>query len=225
MDKESHEIIDWLKKQPQNAVIDWATDHMEKGRPWSSGWVDVRVPAMEKDLKMNWVWTIVEPDDPDDEMNPEAIWKFAIPHDLDIYGVYDPEPPNYWYINEFIFLKGWEPSAEQMEQLKKVEQAGPNRKVVVRGGWSVAIINFTLAEWAAKHAGRPDLKFRWDFNAPESEMLRQAIDSAKRTKEGKEKTYNLGDGIQASEQAMNFMLEDLDRAAEIMKKFKEILGK
>ena len=74
-------VIDWLKKQPPNKELAWASHHLSCEAPWATEWVDVNVPEMDGDVGLNWIWTIEHPEiaDPNDDGDISAV------HDLDVH--------------------------------------------------------------------------------------------------------------------------------------------
>ena len=72
MEHDLADLIAYLRTCPTE--IEWGDDaeHLQ-------GWVDVQVPAIEKALEWNWVWTILPaPDDDDEEIEEETI---IVPYD------------------------------------------------------------------------------------------------------------------------------------------------
>lgn len=220
MDEESRQIIAWLKNQKLSTVIEWGDDCFSEEKPWAYSWVDVMIPNAEE-LRMHWVWTIVAPDDPDVAENPEAIWQIALPHDLDIHFVYDHESHD--YLNEIAVPCGFALTPKQEEVLQKISAESSHCERAMCGGWTPDAVNNALMRWATKYANRPDLIFRRqpDF---QSEFAKEARAVLNRIEAGEEKTYDIGDGIVASEGVMDFLLADPDRAAHIMKEFKRVIG-
>lgn len=223
MDAASAGIVAWLRAQPKNATIAWASDHCSAEQPWACGWVDVHVPAACSALKMHWIWTIVGPDN-DEEMDPEVLWAFIVPYDCEEYSVYDPEPPNQWFIDACSVPIGHLLDPREEQRLATICSAGPNRSRAVRPGWTTSALSAALTAWAATHARRTDLTFLWNPELPESVPLQRALETNARRDRGEETTYDLGGNIQASEQVMNFFLEDPDRAAQIMREFRKATG-
>jgi len=226
MEDADRAIIAWLKRCPASAVIQWVDDHLIKEKPWCGSWIDVRVP--DCDLNLNWIWTVIGPDDWEEEDSDleDAAWQFIVEHDLDLHAVYDPEPPNYWYVEEFAVPKGATLSAAQEAALEKALHDGPNRSRSIRGGWSPDAISASLREWAKAYAGRDDLVFRWSPDLGPSEMVKKAEEILERIESGQEEGYDIGDGVRVSDEAMDLMLRlDPDEAAGLMDAFKRSLGR
>lgn len=237
MDEDSRVTIDYLRTQPENAVVRWASDHVNAEAPWATNWVDVRIPDGGPP-EMGWVWTILDPADPDQAL-PEQLWQFPWPFDLDVHGVFDPAKG--WYAKELPVPAG-EPLPESViaayERLAlRVEgdydkDARSNAKPVpaalyddlmrrtasaysVRGGWSAGTVGDALSDWSARHAERGDLRFEWDREAGESASLTVARERAANPGS----VWDLGDGLTVVDGLMDELLEllatDPEEAARV----------
>jgi hypothetical protein len=82
MDDDSRATIEYLRSLPPGDAVRWASDHVTAEVPWATGWIDVRIPDGGPP-GMNWVWTILDPEDPDQAL-PGQLWQFAWPHDLEV---------------------------------------------------------------------------------------------------------------------------------------------
>lgn len=228
MDKDSARIVNWLKKQPANAVVEWTTDHMSADRPWSGSMVAVLIPLLDKECGFNWTVTIFSPDDDeareDIKKYPEVIYNFIVEHDLDVYGVWDPK--EYWYINEVAVPKGQMLSQEQESDLEQSVLKHPGREQTRCGAWSVNAVNAALEQWTGKYARRLDLEFKWNPALPESIEIQEARKIYKGIKSGDAPTYDLGDGVQASGEAMDFLLNlDASETTKLVAGIKEKIRK
>jgi hypothetical protein len=243
MDDDSRETIACLRDQPRGGTVRWASDHVTAKRPWATGWVDIRIPE-DGPPDMGWVWTILDPADPDEPL-PGQLWQFAWPHDLDIHSVFDPSEG--WYVNELpvpvgealpeIVVARYEHRARQIEEAYRREGA-PNAKPVpaaiyedviqstgsayrVRGGWSVRTVCDALSHWAARHAGRDDLRFEWDREAGDS----PALELAKERAAADGPSWDLGDGLTVVDGLMDELLEllatDPEEAARVTRVLRE----
>ena len=83
-------------------------------------------------------------------------------------------------------------------------------------GWSPDAVNAALRRWCAEHAGRDDITFvyRDDLTSPFVQHLAEVLET-----DGER--YDLGDGVFASDQAMDAFAADPDAAAEILSGFKQ----
>jgi hypothetical protein len=88
MDDDSRATIAYLQSLPAGATVRWASDHLTLKDPFATGWVDVRIPDGGPP-DMSWVWTILRPDDPD-QGEPDQLWQFPWPQDVEIHSVFDP---------------------------------------------------------------------------------------------------------------------------------------
>jgi hypothetical protein len=213
MDHDSRVTIDYLRALPRDAVVLWASDHVSAKKPWATGWIDIRI-AEGGPPDMGWVWTIVRSDDPDDP-KPGQLWCFEWPSDLDVHSVLDPSEG--WYVRELPV-----PAGEQLPSLLVAAYEENARRVdgayAVREAWSTGAVNDALASWAARHAGRADLRFEWDRTAGPSAALAQAID---RARDGGP-VWDLGDGLKVVDGLMDDLLAlHPDDAAEVIPALRE----
>jgi hypothetical protein len=202
MDEDSRETIEYVCAQPRGAVIRWAADHVTAERPWSTHWIDVRIPE-DGPPGMSWVWTILDPTDAH-RSPPEQLWQFPWPHDLDVHSVFDPVEGE--YANELVVAAGeslpldvvasCERLAQRVEKAYRehfdaVVEAKPVSAAIyeglirqtgsgysVRGGWSVRTVCDAISHWASRYAGRRDLRFEWDPRAGGSPYLKLAKERA-----------------------------------------------
>ena len=86
------------------------------------------------------------------------------------------------------------------------------RHTYVRGGWSTQAVAEALSWWAARHAGRGDLRFEWDGGAGDSETLILVKERA----EAGGPTWDLGEGLKVADGVMDDLLAlDLEEAGRI----------
>lgn len=224
MDKDSALLIAWLQKQPADAMIDWASDQLSAERPWAGSWVDVLVPAIQDEHAFNWCWTVHT--DHSDFNEPDELWNFFFEHDLDVYGVFDPEPPNCWYISEISLPRGSLLAPEQDAELNRVAIEGPNRKRTMCGAWSADAISRALEGWSARYARRPDLRFKWSPEIGSSDMVQEAVAQIAKIQAGEIRGYDLGGGLRATPEFMDTLINKMapEDAAATMKAARRIVG-
>jgi hypothetical protein len=84
--------------------------------------------------------------------------------------------------------------------------------------WSAGGVCAALSQWAARHAGRADLRFEWDPTAAPSPGLELA---AGRAAAGGP-TWDLGDGLRVADGVMDELLAlDPDEAARVTRLLRE----
>jgi hypothetical protein len=87
-----------------------------------------------------------------------------------------------------------------------------------RGGWSARTVGDALSFWAARHAGRDDLRFAWAPEAGPSRMLELVEERA--AADGP--TWDLGDGLEVVDGVMDDLLAlDPEEAAAITRILRE----
>jgi len=197
MDHDSRVTIDHLRSLPRRSVVRWASDHLTAERPWATGWIDIRIAAGGPP-GMGWVWTIVRDDDPDDP-KPGQLWCFVWPHDLDVHGVFDPTVG--WYVRELPVPAGAQLPAPLAAAYE--EDAGRVGGIYeIRRAWSAGAVCDALSTWAARHAGRADLRFAWDRDAGPSAALAEVMERAV----AGGPVWDLGDGLQVVDGLMDELL-------------------
>lgn len=207
VDDDSRATIDYLRSLPPNALVRWTSDHVRPGAPWTTGWIDVRV-ARGALSGMGWVWTIVRADDPDDP-KPGELWCFVWPPDLDIHCVLDPAAG--WWVRELPFPAG-EPLPSLLAAAYEENARRVGGRYDVRQGWSAGTVCDALSDWAARHAGRRDLRFEWDRDAGPSAVLARVTERAAAPGE----VWDLGDGLTVVDGLMDDLLAlHPDEAAEL----------
>lgn len=59
------QIIRWIEAQPPGRVVDWTSASITREEPTATGFVDIEVPELQDELKVKWLWTIVDVADPE----------------------------------------------------------------------------------------------------------------------------------------------------------------
>jgi hypothetical protein len=91
----------------------------------------------------------------------------------------------------------------------------------VRGAWSVETVSQALADWATRHAGRPDLRFAWDPEGEPPPAVAVAAQRARDLAEGAP-TWDLGDGLKVADGLMDELLAmDPDERDEVLAVLRE----
>lgn len=169
MDENSTLAIEWLQALPPHTVVSWSEDTVDGGRPWTTHWLDVRVIEPPGPDCMNWVWTVLSPDDPD-QGTPEQLWQFPVAHDLEVHEIYGPPPDD--RASEFPVPLDLSPPPALLAALPAAAaRIGTVHRV--RGGWSVRRVSDALHDWSRRHADRGDVRFRCDLTAPRSQIVQE----------------------------------------------------
>jgi len=220
MDADSEILIEYLRRLPADEVVPWASDHLGADEPWATRWVDVR--TVDPDAPdTSWAWTILGPDDPD-ECDPEQLWCFSWPYDLDVYELWEaPTPPRIMprLLHEVPIARG-RSLPDRVDRALRAAADQPDRDMAVFGGWSVDALGDALHDWTTRNADRGDLRFRWDPSAEESETLQTV-----RTRAASDGPFrDLGDGLVIHDEALDELLRlDPDEAAEIEEHVQDVL--
>jgi hypothetical protein len=221
MDEDSRITIEYLRGVPQGAVIRWSTHHLSRERPWTRGWIDVRIEN-EDAPPFGWVWTIIGGDDREGTP-PGQLWQFVWPYDLDVHEVWDPvEPPRIVgrLVASWAVPRG-APAPPEVARCLEEAPDGVERGHVVFGGWSTQGVEEALTDWAVTHAGRSDIRFEWAADADLPPAVALAAERARQTAEGAP-TWDLGDGLVIADGVMDDLLAmDPDERDEVMEALRE----
>ena len=215
-DKEVALLSDWFEKNvPVGSTLRWGDNHANIGPEHvHTGWIDVQIPAIERDLHWSWVWTVVGVDDDDGDLNDTCI---RVASDVTVWQGWDPEA-RWWDDSFFVFT---EPDAELPESSLALFEILPNP----RPGWTVTAVIAALSRWCTTFIGRSDVTFEFDdaILSGDVEVVAQILESIE---SGDSETYEMAPGIRASSAVMDFLLElDVEEAAGISNAIVEQLSR
>jgi hypothetical protein len=213
-----NDIVNWLVSVPADATLTWGDDHVRTADV-HTGWVDVRIAGA--DLDMNWVWTIVDPDDDDAGADMTTI---SVPFDRTLWAIFDDE--TFWFLPApaFVTTRDAIPGDADRVALETAIAAHPDkRSLVARPAWSAAALDAALADWAAVHAGRGDVRFVFDPEfIPHAGMLAGLDEIAAAVADGTADTYEIGKNLRATGAVFDQLLAlEPDEAADIMRHLNE----
>lgn len=215
MDEDSRMIIEYLRALPEGSVVRWSSHHVSRAEPWTTHWVDIRIDD-DGAPPMNWVWTIIGDDDPDGT-GPDQLWQFVVPYDIDVHRVGDRAGGTF---NVWLAPYGESPPACIAAAYEPLA-ARIDGWYEVRGGWTVGAIGQALAGWAARHAGRTDLRLEWNPEGEPYPAVRQAIERARAIEEGAP-VQDLGDGLVLADGVMDDLLAlDPEERAKVLDAMRE----
>jgi hypothetical protein len=208
-------IVDWLRTLPADTELVWGDNHTTTDGV-HTGWVDVSVRGA--DLGFNWLWTIDSGTEPGFAADPTVI---VVPHDRTLWVVWDTD--NHWWLDEPAWSTAVDanPDPAQITALEAAIDHRPDtRSLLSRPGWSENAVNTALATWAHTHAGRGDLRFRYDPDwTPGQRVLDEAAATLEQIAAGTARTYELAPGVHATDTAFDQLLAlDPDDAAAITAK-------
>ena len=85
-------VVDALRQLPIGHEVEWGDRHQRlTASVWRASWIDVVVPDVCEHVGMNWLWTIVTPDDGDAPDEPADSTTIALAPDCDVHTWIDPE--------------------------------------------------------------------------------------------------------------------------------------
>ena len=61
------EMVRWFASQPPKSIVLWTSPHVWLEEPLPTGFVDIEVPELLEKLEVMWLWTIVDPQDQDQD--------------------------------------------------------------------------------------------------------------------------------------------------------------
>jgi hypothetical protein len=164
------ELVEYLRALPVGEEIVFSDDGAMPVPGVHTHWVDAFVPAICEALGLNWCWTIVGPDD--DEHNPADPTTLMVDYDRELWSVWDEEVMDTVPDSAVAVPSGEEPSDEALARLDELAAQGMARRLERTPGWSTAQLESSLAAWVAHHAGRPDLRLRFDQSIGPSPLVR-----------------------------------------------------
>lgn len=219
-------LITWLReKYADGDVVKWYTDSEPLDNTFS-GWVDVCLPGMEE-LHFNWVWSIdsVETDDDNEFEDPveeeqyeEDIFTVEVEPDKEIHFTEGVEPGE---IRAVATSPGEVPSESQVFELY---ENNIDAQVETVPAWSVPVINQALSNWSLEYLGKI-LTFELDEDVELlSPLARKALEALEAYERGDTPGYDLGDGVIASSETMDYLLSlDPDVSAQLTAEIKEAI--
>ena len=205
MRRSTREFLSWIRDRPHREEILWHSVALSADEPWAGGWVDIGVAAFRSSSVGGCGLTFVPPHHRSALFTPG---NYALPRDLDVHAVYDPNPPHRWFVADIAVPKGERPTESQEAELTAALNERPGRTRGVRGGWSIGTLTRGIAEWTARHTGRHDLHWTWNSSwrlPPGLETLLSAIG------DGIEPTFQLDRRVGASEQAFDTLVNLITR--------------
>jgi hypothetical protein len=220
---ELEHLLTMLAALPAGTEIRWGDDASRIAPGvWPANWVDVYVPELCAELAWNWVWTVslpaayrtVEDDDLDPETDPTEI---LLDPDRTAWVISDTESS--WYRREPVVVTAYDDAPEPAVCAELFTVAAAyGEQVVEHPAWSEQTLNAALAAWCAEHAGRPDLRFRFDdtVTTPLMNRLAAELHDPERTA-----TYEIAEGIEVSASVFDDLLamhpDDAARLTETIK--------
>lgn len=165
-------LVAYLQALPAGSEVVFSDDSLLFAPDVHHGYVDAFVPEVCEAVGLNWCWTIVGADKDDDGDDRSVL---VVEYDLDLWAV---KEPGRGHVESAAFAvpHGHEPDPTAHATLEAVAAAGLGRSVERIPAWSSARLETALCGWAADHAGRPDLRFRFDQTIGHSPMMLELLE-------------------------------------------------
>lgn len=187
---EGTSIRDWLAALPANAEIAWNDNHIGAGFIHATAsWLDIQVPMAEKDLSLNWIWTIDVVEDPDHydfENDGGDAW---VKSEGYIFIVCDTEKHVLLALACYDDGRVGEVPKAEVDHL--VSSWGP----ITKGKHPVWLCHFADMQkinqalvGLATEGGRPDISFRYEPEIGPSPMLQDAEEMVEKLRSGEATT-------------------------------------
>jgi hypothetical protein len=212
-------LIRWLAEQPQDATVLWTDWTLDESPAFGSGWLDIHFGG---EAGPNSVLTLSAPGEADDSEDPldsveityDATWevRFDDGNVVEMRIVPDDAAPRALHdarmIDELQDEIQWSTFWRRALSRDQHDRSRWSQRV-----WTLERIDLALRDWAARFAGREDLRF--SFAAPTIETPADESDDEARPAEG-EHFVQIGDGVRAHTEVLDQLLAmDPEDAAEI----------
>ncbi|MCA1846960.1 MAG: hypothetical protein LC792_27945 [Actinobacteria bacterium] len=169
------QLVEYLRALPVSAEIVFSDDGAMPVPGVHTHWVDAFVPAICDALGLNWCWTIVDPGD--DEHDPDDRTTLVTEYDREVWAVWDEDRRDMVPGSATAAPAGEEPNDQALARLEELAGQSTARRVERTPGWSTGRLEASLASWVAHHAGRADLRFRFDQTIGPSPLLRRGAET------------------------------------------------
>jgi hypothetical protein len=197
-------LIEYLRSQPEDYVVNWYTDDMDPAKPWEVSWVDI---MFEDHLAWVIVSGLFDDEEEDFHWPPDMVGNILIdPSRSDPYVgciPIDPSRP----VRE-----------EELQEIRAARsQVSDESYWLGAPAWSATEINRAIEDWCLRNVGRP-MQARWDFEHGPSPQMVKMTELVEAMKAGIEPKYLLhpgeaeggtGHSVYASEQVMELLMQDL----------------
>lgn len=220
---EFEQLLGLIAALPAHPEIVWGDDSsLIAGKVWSANWIDVYVPSLCDEHGWNWIWTVNLPaayrtaddDDLDSDEDPTEILL-----DPDRTAWVITEQNGSWFRPDPVVIVEYDDAPDPGTYAEMLTAAAAlGEQLQERACWSEDTVNAALTAWCAEHAGRPDIRFRFDpdITTPLMEKLVAQLNDPEHAA-----TYEIADGIEVSASVFDDLLamdpEDAARLTETIK--------
>lgn len=227
--EDEQRALDWLRALPENAEIGWSTHHLGAEAPFSCGWIDVEIPELGKAVGWNWCFTIeaLEFDMPEHipaehqalydrlpDPRGDGIFEPRVAFDATLEVKTDDEGnaiaarlrPDDGAPLDLSDQIAENPDAWAGYAIYREPRLIDGEPWYCQRVWTPLAVSLALENFCREHVGRSDIRFRWDSEAPVSERMAHVFERAAAYRRGELETYSLGDGVEATEEGMDFLL-------------------
>jgi hypothetical protein len=199
---------EWLTGLPYGATVRWGHDLATPADGVHTGWIDVFVPEACAKTGCNWLICILSPDDEDAGV-ADGVETVTAAQDTAIRGAWE----HFDWVPGSIVQLGCHAGDDLVETAAGMVRTRP--------AWTTGALNAALSKWAARLAGRGDVRWVFDRDLTTS-LAFTAATVAERIADGDEETFDLGDGVLVSSTAFDALLDaGPDVAADITSALKD----
>jgi hypothetical protein len=232
MSTEQEEIEAVCKELSKRGVLDldWSADPVGIENPWAEGWADVYLEEICEPLDLNWLITVVDPKDK--SSNYEG--HLAVKKDSALIFEFEDDrvaATKKFFLNSNQLLKEIPLSNSDLDEdleendfywsLYKRPEYLYKENIYIIPVWSVEKIEEAIADWLKKISG---VEFKLSFNPDKPSPIRaEVMEEIEAIKNNNAKTFDLGDGVIASENVFDAFLNDPEMANDVLKEIKKNL--
>lgn len=211
-------------------TLRWSSIPASSHRPWVESWADVYIKEICVPLEASWLATIVSPSDEEEE--GYGYWK--VPHDAVLILEFADDT---MAASRRALLRPGRPPLEislgeeernesefywNYYRQERFRDAGADIPTYLFPVWTTSKIAEVVQDWIERISGHCfRLEIDDQLRSPFEERALEALEGI----ESKDDLHDLGDGLLSTSQAMNDLLQDPERVAEITAEIKEAFAR
>jgi hypothetical protein len=222
----TEEIKDLCQELKRKEILNlnWSADPASFENPWIEGWADVYIEEICQPLDLNWLVTVVDlKDSARNQRDHLAIEK-------DAALIFRFENDSVAATKKFFFKPGHKAVEISLEKdkdenefywsLYKRPEYLYQESIYIVPVWSVDRIETVVTKWLKSITG---VEFNLSFNPDKPSPIRAEVEAEVENIKKGGKTFDLGDGVRASETAFDEFLNDPDMAKAVLSQIKKNL--